>query len=91
MSFCREGDQVVSRDALSAVRMFHYLPGQPCHDLAPLPAEFFYKVGLHIGELQLALQVHVAYHLSRRPMMLAISIAFSFLFVSFFLLRYCSD
>lgn len=45
-----------SRDDLSAVRLYAFLPGRPLHDVSPLPPPFFYKVGCHLGDLQLALQ-----------------------------------
>ncbi|XP_038044704.1 hydroxylysine kinase-like [Patiria miniata] len=49
---------VTSRKGLSAVRMFVYLQGQPLDDVAPVPSEFFYKMGQHIGDLQHALQTY---------------------------------
>ncbi|XP_022082379.1 hydroxylysine kinase-like [Acanthaster planci] len=53
----KNGDGVVRhQDALSAVRMFYYLPGQSLDNLAPLPPPFLYKVGQHIGHLQQVLQ-----------------------------------
>ncbi|XP_038044702.1 hydroxylysine kinase-like [Patiria miniata] len=53
----RDGDVLLGREkGLSALRLFNFVPGKPMSASAPLPPNFFFDVGIHLGKLQKALQ-----------------------------------